>query len=354
MYNLSIIGNIQKGRGTMSYEPLIVERRAGLVENIHHGLISGVNDQRESIHQIGDQEQFIYYRSASKPLQAIPVFMAGIVEKYNLTDAEAALFTASQRGERYHLDALESLLKKLPVNEEDLHCAASLPLNQVPRDEAIRNQMEKRRLYHNCGGKHLGFLALCHELGVPTEGYWKIDHPIQQRILNVLAKLAELPAEEVKVGVDGCGVPVFAIPLRNMAITYLKLACPDLIEDEEMRQAVIKMTDVMNAEPEIVASHNFICTELLRDPNIVAKGGAQGVYCFGLKKERVAFALKVLSGSEAVWPNIVASILEQINYENKQTIQALQDLHPAVVKNDAGLEVGKIETVFTLKNFMEV
>ena len=60
----------------------------------------------------------------------------------------------------------------------------------------------------------------------------------------------------------------------------------------------------MNAYPNMIASHGFICSELLRDTNIVAKGGAKGFYAFGLKEERIAFALKVIDGSEAPWPII--------------------------------------------------
>lgn len=327
---------------------LIKETRAGLVENIHDGLICGISDQFETLYQVGDVEQYVYYRSAAKPIQAIPAFMTGVKEKYHLTDEEATLFTASQRGESYHIAALESLLKKVPVAETDLYCAPSLALNSEPRDEMIRNGQKKRRLYHNCAGKHLGFLAVCRVLGYPLEGYWQTDHPLQQKIVAILSSLAEISQDKIKTGVDGCGVPVFAIPLKNMAITYLKLACPDLIEDKEIRDAVIQMTKLMNENPDIVASEHFVCSVLLRDSNIVAKGGAQGVYCFGLKKERMAFSLKVLSGSEEVWPNILASILEQIGYSNKNTIASLKELRPDVVKNDAGVEVGKVETVFSL------
>ncbi|WP_374706793.1 asparaginase [Bacillus sp. J14TS2] len=332
----------------MMMSSLIEETRAGLLENIHDGLICGVSDQFETLYQVGDIEQYVYYRSAAKPIQAIPAFMTGVKEKYQLTDEEATLFTASQRGESYHIAALESLLGKIPVAERDLYCAASLALNSEPRDEMIRNGQEKRRLYHNCAGKHLGFLAVCRVLGYPLEGYWQMDHPLQQKIVAILSSLAEISQDKIKTGVDGCGVPVFAIPLKNMAITYLKLACPDLIGGKEIRDAVIQMTKLMNENPDIVASEHFVCSVLLRDSNIVAKGGAQGVYCFGLKKERIAFSLKVLSGSEEVWPNILASILEQIGYRNKNTIASLKALRPAVVKNDAGEEVGKVETVFSL------
>jgi L-asparaginase II len=79
---------------------------------------------------------------------------------------------------------------------------------------------------------------------------------------------------------------------------------------------------------------------LLEDANIITKGGSQGIHCFGLKKDRLCFVLKVLNGSEDVWPNIVASILEQIGYTNKQIIRTLGDLKTSIIRNDAGVEVG--------------
>ncbi|MBC6971470.1 asparaginase [Bacillus sp. Xin] len=87
---------------------------------------------------------------------------------------------------------------------------------------------------------------------------------------------------------------------------------------------------------------------MLEDSNIVAKGGAKGVYCFGLREEKLGFALKVLDGSEDVWPNIVASILEQIQYTNKETIARLRVLRPTIMKNDGGIEVGAVREVFTI------
>jgi L-asparaginase II len=134
-----------------------------------------------------------------------------------------------------------------------------------------------------------------------------------------------------------------------MAEAYLKLACPDLIQDQPLQQAVYKMTSIMNSQFNMIASEHFICSILLEDNNIVAKGGAQGVYCFGLKNERLGFALKVLNGSEEVWPTIVASILEQIDYSNMETITKLRAIRPSVIRNDAGMEVGSIHERFYLE-----
>ncbi|MGE8206783.1 asparaginase [Heyndrickxia sp. NPDC080065] len=332
----------------MDFDILIEETRSGLVENVHSGMICGVDEDMNTIYHVGNSEHIVFFRSASKPIQALPIFLTNIIEKFGLTEQEAALFAASHRGESYHISALESMLEKLPVKETDLFCPPSYPLNVNPREVMIRADIAKRKLYHNCSGKHMGFITVCRELGYPVEGYWKVEHPLQQQIIQILSTLSEVPISKIKVGIDGCGVPVFAIPLKHMAYTYLKLACPDLIEEPSLRNAVKKLTKTMNRQNQMIASEHFICSVLLQDDNIVAKGGAQGVYCFGLKNERIAFALKVINGSEEVWPNIVASILEQIDYKNKETIKRLRALKPAIVKNDAGIEVGAINEKFSL------
>jgi L-asparaginase II len=332
----------------LKYLTLVEETRAGLLENVHIGMICGVNDQSQTCYQIGDDRHYTYFRSAAKPFQALPIFLTNIITKYGLTEEEAALFTASHRGESYHITALESMLRKLPVNEEELYCPPSYPLNVQSKEDMIRNGTKKRRLYHNCSGKHMGFITVCLELGYPIEGYWKKDHPLQLQILSILSLLSELPVSEIYTGIDGCGVPVFAVPLKNMAAVYLKLACPDIIQDLPMQNALKKMTAIMNNQYNMIASEHFICSILLKDKNIIAKGGAQGVYCFGLKNERLGFALKVLNGSEDVWPNIVASILEQMNYNNKETITRLRALRPSIMRNDAGVEVGYINERFSI------
>ncbi len=319
------------------------------MENVHYGQMSAVNLAKEEFVSVGQDYEPVYFRSAAKPFQAIPIFMTDFIEKYEITSTESALFLASQRGEIYHQEALTSLLEKIPVCENDLICAASYPLNEEPKTLYIQQGFQKRKLLHNCAGKHLGFITMCRELGFPVEGYWEESHPLQQSILKILSELSCVPQSEIRIGTDGCGVPVFAIPLKNMAITYLKLACPDLVEDEKLQKAIKKMTRVMNDHSRIVASDDFICSILLKDYNIVAKGGAQGVYCFGLKKERIGFALKVFSGSENVWPNIIASILEQIDYPNKETITNIRKINPSIVKNDSGTDVGEIIEVFSLK-----
>ncbi len=329
----------------MTYPVVVEELRGGKVENIHQGIICVINDKKEVVYEKGNIESHVYYRSAMKPIQALPVFMTDIIEKHQLTQQEAALFTASQRGEKYHQEALESLMDKLGLSEELLVCGASYPLNDEPKEQYVWDHKPKRKLLHNCAGKHLGFLAYAQEKGHELSSYDDPQHPLQQEILKQIVNLSETPIDNINRGMDGCGAPVYGVPLRNMAISYLKFVAPELIGDPQTEQAVIQIGEVMNAHPEIVASHNFICTALLEDTNIIAKGGAQGVYCLALKKERISIALKVLSGSELVWPVLVAEILEKLNYSNKETIARLLAIRSKDIMNDSGKPIGETRVI---------
>ncbi|MDV2684272.1 asparaginase [Alkalihalophilus lindianensis] len=325
----------------MTYTTLVQEFRAGLLENTHQGLVCIVDEKKRIVYSQGDTSQLVLYRSAMKPLQAIPVFSSNVIRDYQLTKKEAALFTASQRGELYQQESLQSLITKLNFPEEILVCGHSYPLNEEPKIKYICENKPKRKLLHNCAGKHLGFLAYCRDNGYPLSGYEKIAHPLQQEILQYVAELAELPKEKLATAVDGCGIPVHAVPLKNMATSYLKFAVPNLIIDTPTANAVVNITNTMNAHPEIVASHNFICTALLKDNNIVAKGGAQGVYCLALKEEKISIAIKVLSGTELLWPLIVARLLEKIGYKNRETIDNLLSIRSKHILNDDGDIVGE-------------
>src|SRR5690625_7717958 len=108
-----------------------------------------------------------------------------------------------------------------------------------------------------------------------------------------------------------------------MAISYLKYAKPELVEDEKIRKAVINIGHVMNENPNIVASHDFVCSVLLDDSNIIAKGGAQGVYCLSLRDEKLSIALKVLSGTELLWPLLLAELLHTTTYTHTDTLPTL-------------------------------
>lgn len=334
----------------MTKEALLVkEYRGGMLECIHSGHICIVDEYGTIKKQAGDPNFRVFTRSAAKPFQAIPGIRAGLIPHYGLNDAEVAIMTASHRAQHYHMETLESLLRKTGLQEQSLVCAPTLPLDREARAQLLREGGDSRKLYHNCSGKHLGIQSYCKMAGMTQEHYNDPDHPVQREILATLADLADYPAEDIRLATDGCGLPVFNLPLSSLATAYMKLACPDRIEDPKTSEAARSVAAAMNKHPEMVGGSGRVDTLLLEDDNIVAKGGFKGVYAFSLRKERLGIAFKIMDGSEEEWGLIVQGILRQLGYQNNGTLQRLKQAFSGIIRNDEGWEVGSSEPVFVLE-----
>ncbi|WP_339846272.1 asparaginase [Paenibacillus sp. FSL W7-1088] len=327
---------------------LIKEYRAGVMECAHYGHISITDENGNVVYSAGDPHFRAFTRSSAKPFQAIPGIRAGIAGHYGLTAQEIAIMSSSHRSEPMHIQVLEQIESKIGLGEGCLICAPSYPLNEESRNQWLRSQGEKRRILHNCSGKHLGVLAYTQMKQADLGSYAEPEHPVQREILETMAYMAGIEQQEIKLGTDGCGFPVFSLPLSALSNAYLKLACPDLIEDPSTRSAVETITGAMNEYPLMVGGTKRVDSVLLEDSNIVAKGGFKGVFGFALKKERLGITFKVLDGSEEEWANIAQSILEQIGYSNRKTIERLAELYPPDIRNDAGKIVGRAEIEFKL------
>ncbi len=105
----------------------------------------------------------------------------------------------------------------------------------------------------------------------------------------------------------------------------------------------------MHLHPLSVRGTGYICTMINTDSNIVAKGGAMGVYGFALKKERLGISFKMDDGTEQSWGVVLAEILRQLNYDNKDTIDMLEKLGNKYTINDNKTIVGEMKAVFKLK-----
>ncbi len=330
-------------------EILVEEYRGGILENVHKGRICITGDEGEILYKVGDPYELTFYRSSSKPLQALPIIARGLDKKYGLTGPEVTVLAASHSGERMHIEILESLLAKTDFKEDDLIMNPTFPFCEEHRNYLIKNAMPPRKLYHNCAGKHIALMMLSRELGEDHRTYWKPDSSAQKEVLYYISYLSGYAFEKVGIGIDGCGVPVFAVPLQGIANSYMKLACPDKVSDNNIRAAIIRLTGLISENPYIMRGHGLLCSEFNLDKNVIAKGGAMGVYGFGLKKERLGVALKIEDGSESSWPLIIAEIVKQLGYSNQQTFDILYRLAPTHIINDNKTIVGEYRTVFKLK-----
>ena len=323
--------------------PLVYEYRGELLDLIHYGYICIVDENSNVIYHAGDPDAMVFYRSASKPIQALPVIARRLDEKFGITDEESVIFSGSHQGDTFHVEALESIHKKAGLTEDMLVMNPAYP--QVKHDPAL----SPRRFYHNCSGKHTAAMLLQRELGGEVRDYWKEDSPAQREIKRVVAGMSEFPEERVGVGLDGCGVPVFAVGMKNIAIAFKNLACPDKIADPELATAAARYAPRIHRYPNMMRGINMLCSDINFDGAIVAKGGANGVYGIGLKDRRMGISIKLLDGCDGMWPVIIHDVLKFLGHENADTYAMLEKKCPHVMINDNGTPCGRRECVFKLE-----
>lgn len=321
---------------------LVNEYRGEVLDLIHYGYICVVDENSNVIYHAGDPEQIVFFRSASKPIQALPVIARRLDEKYGLTDEETALFAGSHQGDTFHVAAVESMLRKAGLTEDMMVMNPAYP--QVNADKCL----EPRKAYHNCSGKHVGAMLLQKETGGDARDYWREDSPAQAEIKRAVAAVSEFPEERIKIGLDGCGVPVFAVAMKNIAAAFKNLACPEKIACPDMRRAAERFVPRMHAYPHMIKGLDTLCTDLNRDDRIVAKGGAGGVYGIGLKDRKLGVAIKMQDGTNGMWPIVIQEILRYLGYENEETLSMLEKRCPHVMINDNGTPCGRRECVFEL------
>ncbi len=331
-------------------EPLVYTTRGDLVENVHRGRICVVSaDDGRVLAAVGDPEGPAYLRSTAKPFQALGPLLSGAAEAFGLDDRHLALMCASHRGSAEQMAVLEELVRRTGLTEELLAMRPASPLEPEAREAWLRAGGQKRRLYHMCAGKHLGVLAWCKRRGWPLEGYTRPDHPAQRETVARLAAWADLTPDDIRLGVDGCGLPVGAMPLRNMALLYGRLACPDAAAGAASGEAdaVRAAAAAMNRHPALVEGEGRLASLLLTDPGIVAKSGAQGVFAIGLRRQRVGVAIVVTDGAETAWPAVVRAVLERLGALSPELAARLDAQFFRDIRSETGEVAGRMEAAFT-------
>jgi L-asparaginase II len=215
----------------------VTVRRGNVVEAVHRVHVATTDGEIW-----GDPGLTFFLRSASKPIQAIP-----FVEGYDdLADEEIAIACASHRAEPAQLDAVRRVLARAAATVDDL-------------ENGVQEGRPEGKLGHNCSGKHAGMLAACRANGWPLHPYRAADHPLQQRIAQLLGG--------GETAIDGCGVPTFATTLAEAAAL--------------LTRTPPRIRAAMQARPELVGgSQGAVDTDLMRlRSGWIAKGGAEGLFC---------------------------------------------------------------------------
>ena len=336
--------------GVEAFRPVAVTHRGGLPECWHLGAVSVVAADGTQVASLGDPGIATFARSAAKPFQAVAMLGLGL-DSWGLDESDLALVCASHSGRPEHTARAAQLLARGGLGEESLRCGAHRPLD----DEAARALdaagVLPGALHNNCSGKHAGMLLACLAAGLDPSTYLQADHPLQRRALEEVATFAGLEPAALGVGVDGCGVPAFHLPLAALARCYAALEDPGARgSSPERMRAARRVRRAMTAAPEIVSGRGRFTTRLMEvtGGRVLGKEGAQGVYAVSLPEPARGVAVKIADGTGTCRDAVVLEVLRQLDSLTRRELEALEDLRAPTLRNWVGAEVGDVVVDFRL------
>jgi L-asparaginase II len=333
--------------------PMVKVTRGDVVESIHYGAVAVVDSRGGLVASAGSPESTAFLRSAAKPFQILPLLSSGAADRFRLTPRELAVIISSHNGERVHLEAVKSILRKSGGRESDLQCGPHPPYHRPTAAALLRSGKRPSVLHNNCSGKHAGMTALARHLRKPVRSYLSPSHPVQREILRVIAEFTGAAEGSILRGVDGCSAPTFALSLRETALGYARLL-DRRFGSEGSRAAAKRAVAAMRAHPEMVAGKGRLCTALMRaiGGEFIAKIGAEGFYGLAWRDgdRAIGVALKIADGDgERARTTATVELLVQLGrLDPGRAGRILSENGLPASRNVRGRLVGRVAPLFSL------
>ena len=278
-------------------EILLEVVRNEMVESVHSGHLLILDGAGREVLSLGDPDEIIYPRSAIKSLQASAMVRSGL----KLSAEQLAIVCASHAGSEAHLKNVLSILDTCGRSESDLKNTPDRPLGSAER--SAWGERPASSLAANCSGKHAGMVATCVAHGWDIGSYKDVNHPLQIAIRREIETLTGNPV--AKVGVDGCGAPLFAMSLHAMARSVRTMRISDDPVHSEVVNACMKY-------PVMVSGVGRLPTILMESVDgLFVKDGAEGVMVASLADGSV-MVWKMSDGSQRGASSLAAAGLAHL------------------------------------------
>ena len=312
--------------GTAGAVPLAVVERSGFPESMHLGAAAVVAPDGALVTACGDVESLIYPRSALKPFQTVAAVRAGVA----LDAAGLTIVTSSHQGEPEHIAAVREVLASVGAGEEHLRTPEAWPASKSAAREVVARGGGPTRIAMNCSGNHAGMLGAAVALGLPLANYLDPASPVHVLAAGVIREFSG--ADPVRPGTDGCGGPVWAIPVVALARGYAFL----FAEHPELAAAI-------RAHPTLIEGAGTATTRAVGTLGVVAKAGAEGVWC-AVAPDGTAVAVKILDGSHRASAAVAIALLAASGTLDRAAADAfLAD--PSLAVLGGAEQVGRIRVV---------
>ncbi len=302
--------------------------RSGHIESTHDVSVVMTDEGGRVLNSWGDPDIRFFYRSAIKPFQATVTLEAGA----ELSDEQVAITCASHGGLPVHLALVTTNLTAAGLDATALQCPPAWPRDPAGKEILLTAGHNKpTRIYHNCSGKHSGWLAAAAASGFSTAGYLDRDHPIQQRVIATVEEVTGVAADPI--GVDGCGAPT-----PRGALTGLARAFGRLSVDPRFSRAAA----AMRRFPALVSSSNLNDGRFAGWWGGPVKVGAQGLIAAG--RHGIGIAAKSHEGNVEIATAAMAEALGREGFLSAAATEALTDVARIPVLG-GGRRVGTIEPI---------
>ncbi len=324
--------------------------RSGITESLHYGHIAVTDSNGHLFYHVGNPDRLTFFRSAVKPILTVAALTTGIAEKYCLSTEEIAIMSSSHSGQKRHTDLLKQIIQKIGVREEQLQCGTHPPLHKESERELYASGSAPTPLHCNCSGKHLAFIASSKALGYPVEGYLCVDHPIHDLFDRTVSDFCRVPQQKILKGVDGCGLPVYGLPLSNMACAYANLADTEFMNG---RYAMLqkKVVASMVSHPWLIGGDKRLDTLLMQNfgDRLISKIGAEGAHCTGLIGKKTGCALRIEDGSLRAVDPAAIELLRQLGIIDDCDLEKVRHSWNPPLLNHKKEKVGELKAFFDLE-----
>jgi len=301
------------------------------IETLHYGWVVVLNNDKNILYKKGNPNDAVFLRSCAKPIQAIPL----IEENHKIKEVEMAVICGSHSGSKKHLKILRNFMKRFCLKASGLKCSIHYPLDEKERNKLISKNIKPSVLHNNCSGKHLGMLYMCKQKKWDLKTYLSRSHPLQKIILNYVKTLSE--TSNIKIGTDGCGVPTFSLPIKNIAIMF------STFTKEKCFQQIIRS---IKNYPYYMGSKGQIDSEIIATSKkkLISKVGAEGIIIVAFNGN--CAAIKIADGSPKIRSFVTLKLLQKLGWLTERDIKGsvLEEVSKGVIKNHAGTIIGKIKS----------
>jgi L-asparaginase II len=233
------------------------------------------------------------------------------------------------------------MLARAGRDETCLECGAHWPASPEAARSLAAACKQPGALHNNCSGKHAGFVCTAIHTGHDPLGYVGAEHPVMRAVTAAMSAVTGEDLARQTPAIDGCSIPTYAIPLRNLAAGFARFGTGTGMPDG-FAEAARRLRQAVADHPVMLAGAGRFDTVVTQALGAAAfiKLGAEGVYCGALPMLGLGFALKCDDGTPRAAEAATAALLQRLLGPN----EVLYGLANPNLTNWNGLAVGQIRS----------